>query len=481
MSDQGFLLATCHHCGQNIEFPEQGVGVAISCPHCAREIILENVSLEPIDGQEQIEITAGELKAAMTGTVSRRRVSVFYQLGLLIVAIFMVLLPVTYLAFVGCVAYATYWYGVHAIALFSGITGGIYGLIIKVLLYLGPLVGGIIAVFFMFKPILARPRKSAEPVELNPAQHPRLYQFIAHLSDSLQVPIPNRIYLDCELNASVGFRRGLLSFLGRDLVLNLGLPLVAGLNTRQLAAVVSHELGHCTQAFAMRLGYLIDRIDRWFMRVVYERDTWDDSFEEWANSVEDWRLSIIVACAGLAVWLSRKVLSLLLHIGHAASCFLSRQMEYHADSCAVEVVGSAGVESSMLRFREQAVLQGLAIDGLAQFWQKRRQLPDSLPDFLEQLENRLPPTFQEQARMTLLNETSGWFATHPTPVQRIQKSRKQGAAGIFTMERPSRLLFNDFPGTAQIVTSIHYRQNLQLPVTDRMLKPANEFFSASNG
>src|SRR6516162_9135994 len=100
MSDQGFLLATCHHCGQNIEFPEQGVGVAISCPHCAREIILENVSLEPIDGQEQIEITAGELKAAMTGTVSRRRVSVFYQFGLLIVAIFMVLLPVTYLAFV---------------------------------------------------------------------------------------------------------------------------------------------------------------------------------------------------------------------------------------------------------------------------------------------------------------------------------------------------------------------------------------------
>src|SRR5215472_15517277 len=111
MSTEGFLLATCHHCGQNIEFPEQGVGIAISCPHCAGEMVLEDVFHEPVDGQEQMEITAGELKAAMTGTVSRRRVSAFYQLGLLIVAIFMVLLPVTYLAFVGCVAYATYWYG----------------------------------------------------------------------------------------------------------------------------------------------------------------------------------------------------------------------------------------------------------------------------------------------------------------------------------------------------------------------------------
>ena len=43
--------------------------------------------------------------------------------------------------------------------------------------------------------------------------------------------MPRRIYLDCELNAGAGLRRGWLSFLGNDLVMYLGLPLVAGLNT----------------------------------------------------------------------------------------------------------------------------------------------------------------------------------------------------------------------------------------------------------
>ena len=187
-------------------------------------------------------------------------------------------------------------------------------------------------------------RKRAKPVELNPAQHPRLYQFIAHLCDLLRVRVPGRIYLDRDLNASAGLRRGALSFFGNNLVLTVGLPLVAGLNTRQFAAVIAHELGHCTQALAMRLGYVIDGVNRWFSRVVYERDTWDEALAEWSDSVEDWRLSLIVACIHLAVWLSRKVLALLMLAGHAASCFLSRQMEYHVDACAMVVAPSAGLD-----------------------------------------------------------------------------------------------------------------------------------------
>ena len=480
MSDSGFCLAACSHCGQHIEFPAEGIGAAVACPYCKHETILEQIFAEDVNLSPNPDagITAGELKEAMTGVVPRRSISVFYQFGLLLVAIFMVLLPVVYLAFVGSIAYGTYWYAVHARVLFASLSGGVYGLIFRAIIYIGPILGGTVAVFFMFKPILARPRKRVEPVELNPAQNPRLYQFIAHVSDLLQVPIPRRIYLDCELNASAGLRRGLLSLFGHDLVLTLGLPLAAGLNTRQLAAVIAHELGHCTQAFAMRLGYLIDRIDRWFIRVVYERDSWDESFEEWANSVQDWRLSLIVACAGIAIWLSRKVLALLLHIGHAASCFLSRQMEFHADACATAVAGSAGLESLLLRLRELVVLEQMGYDGLKQFWQKRHQLPDSLPDFLAQLESRVPPDFHGQARMTLLNETAGWFATHPTPAKRIQKARQQAVEGVFNLEKPARFLFNDFNDVARTITQLHYRQNLRLGVTDRMLRPAIEFFPA---
>jgi Zn-dependent protease with chaperone function len=474
MSVEGFCIASCEHCGQHIEFPAEGACIRVACPHCAVETVL--VEDAPIALEAADEITAAELKAALEGAVPRRRVSVFYQAGLLLVAVFMILLPLAYLAFATLAGYCVYWYAVHARGLLTSLSGGFHVLILRVVLYVGPIIGGAVAVFFMFKPILARSPKRAEPIELNPAQLPRLYQFIAHLSDLLRVAMPKRIYLDCELNASAGFRRGWVSFLGNDLALTLGLPLVAGMNTRQLAAVVAHELGHCNQAFAMRVDYVISRVDGWFVRVVYERDTWDEAFDEWADSVEDWRLSLIAACARLAVWLSRKVLLLLMLIGHAASCFLSRQMEFHADACAMAVAGSAGLESLLLRLRELAVLEHLAYDGLGQIWKKRHQLPDSLPDFLYQLEERAPADFHEQARQTLLNETAGLFATHPTAAQRIQKARRRAETGIFGLEKPARALFDDFAATSRLVSGRHYRQNLRLAVTTPMLKSVGDFF-----
>jgi hypothetical protein len=110
------------------------------------------------------------------------------------------------------------------------------------------------------------------------------------------------------------------------------------------------------------------------------------------------------------------------------------------------------------------------------FPQRRHQLPDSVPDFLDQLERRAPADFHEEARQTLLNETAGLFATHPTAAQRIQKARQRDEPGIFNLERPARALFNDFAAAARSVTSRHYRQNLRLPVTQPMLKPVSDFF-----
>lgn len=446
----------------------------VACPHCSLEtVLLEAVEL-PLHPAE--EITAAELTAALQGVLPPNRISIFYQAGLLLVAVIMVLMPVVYLAFATVCAYGVYWYAFHATAIFSGPMVSVHLVILKAVLYIGPLVGGVVAVFFMFKPILARPAKHAEPIELNPAQLPRLYQFIAHISDLVHAPMPKRIYLDCQTNAGAGLRHGWWSFLGNDLVLVLGLPLVAGMNTRQLAAVVAHEFGHCTQTVAMRLDYVIRSIDRWFARVIYQRDTWDEAFEEWSNSIDDWRLSLIVACAHLAVWSSRKVLRFLMLLGHAASCFLARHMEFHADRCAMAVAGSAGVESMLLRLRELNVLEHLAYDALQQLWTKRHLLPNSVPDFLEQLERRLPPSFHEQARQTLLNETAGLFATHPTAAQRIRQARQGGEPGVFTLERPARALFSDFSATAQLVTGRHYRQDLRLPVTPPMLKPVEAFF-----
>lgn len=40
MSDQHFLRCDCESCGSPIEFPAQGVGLKIDCPHCGQETLL---------------------------------------------------------------------------------------------------------------------------------------------------------------------------------------------------------------------------------------------------------------------------------------------------------------------------------------------------------------------------------------------------------------------------------------------------------
>ena len=113
------------------------------------------------------------------------------------------------------------------------------------------------------------------------------------LAEQTGAPMPVRIDLDCNLNASASFRKGASSLLSNDLVLTIGLPLVAGLNLRQFVGVVAHEFGHFSQGFGLRLSYLVRGINVWFARVVYERDAWDVALEEWSMEAEDWRVMLV--------------------------------------------------------------------------------------------------------------------------------------------------------------------------------------------
>ncbi len=473
MGQEQLVRGSCQQCAQPIEFPADGMGMTATCPHCGHATVLsEEANLSP---QAEI-LSAGELRNALAGAIPRSRISPYYQLALFFVAVIMIFLPMIYIGFVASAIYGVYWYVVHAKVLVSGFTGGIYVYIFRLIAYFGPLFGGAVAVFFMFKPLFARSPKRPEALTLNPALEPKLFQFIAHVSDLVSAPMPKRIDLNCELNASAGFRRGWLSFFGNDLVLTIGLPLVAGMDIRQFAAVIAHEFGHFTQGTAMRFGYIVDRIDRWFVRVVYERDSWDEMLDEWSNSIEDSRLAMVLWCAHIAVWFSRQILRLLMLCGHAVSCFLSRQMEFHADSCAINVSGSEKFESMLIRLREQDILHSLAYQSFQQFWKKKNQVPDNIPEYLLKLERQMPKSFFDQARNTLLNETAGLWTTHPTAAQRIQKCRQQEAVGIFNLEMPATVLFSDFIGTSRTVTYMHYCESLRLPIVPSMVKPVQNFF-----
>jgi hypothetical protein len=146
---------------------------------------------------------------------------------------------------------------------------------VTLFVYLWPVAAGGVLVFFMVKPILAGRPEQPPRYSLTPQSDPELFALITHICKLVRAPLPSRVDVDCQINASASFRRGLLSMPGNDVVLTIGLPLAAGLSMQEFAGVLAHEFGHFAQGAGMKLTYIIRAISGWFARVVYERDEWD--------------------------------------------------------------------------------------------------------------------------------------------------------------------------------------------------------------
>ncbi|MFM7836244.1 MAG: M48 family metallopeptidase, partial [Planctomycetaceae bacterium] len=154
------------------------------------------------------------------------------------------------------------------------------------MLYAAPLISGGMLLLFMLKPFFSRQPEHTGRRTLKRSDEPILFDFVGRICRAVNSPVPSRIDIDCQINASAGFSRGLLSFFGNDLVLTIGMPLVAGLTMRQFGGVLAHEFGHFSQGAGMRFSWLIRTMNYWFARLVYERDSWDEWLEDWSRRLD---------------------------------------------------------------------------------------------------------------------------------------------------------------------------------------------------
>src|ERR1043166_4319370 len=469
MDAELFAKCSCQKCGNHIEFPIAAAGAGIDCPHCAQPTVLTLIAPDPVPSAGRP--SAPEILAAFRGPVRRTRVSFLYQLGLMLVSVMMVLLPLVYLAMIAAAGWGVYLYATHFTFLLSSARGGGRLYLLKLLVYLTPLFIGCVLVFFMIKPLFARRPRHAQPLALNPGVEQTLFAFIAQICDSVGAPMPRRIDLDCQLNAAAGFRRGALSLFGNDLVLTIGLPLVAGLNLRQFAGVIAHEFGHFTQGFGLRLSYLIRSVNGWFARVVYERDAWDVMLAEWSEEAEDLRIMLVAGCARAAVGFSRLLLMLLMYLGHGVSCFLLRQMEYAADSCEIKLAGSEPFEQTIKRLATLGEAAGKSYKEMVASWNMNRRLPDNFPAYLVRREMAIPHLQREKIEDTVGLARTGVFDSHPSDGDRIRRARQAGEPGVFDLELPATTLFANFEAVAKQVTLLHYTDDVGLDCDASTLRP----------
>jgi hypothetical protein len=412
--------------------------------------------------------SSAQILGAFGEAIEPVRPAFFYRLWIVIVAAVMALLVACYVAIIAAVACAVLWHAVYNLRVFRDTSPrSIKG---AVLIYFFPLLAGAGLIAFLLKPLFARPRQTKQRL-FDPSQEPLLFAFVDGVCQSVGSPRPRRVQVDWRANASASFEGGPFG-LQRQLVLTIGLSLAGGLSLKQFAGVLAHEFGHFSQSAGMGLHYLIRTINEWFARVVYERDSWDEQLLEWSQSGNNVESLFAWFARGL-IWLTRRILWVLMVLGNAASSVLSRLMEYDADRYEARMVGGATFAQTMLILGEMALAEHAALNSLAESWREHR-LPDNFTKLMLAELQKIPPEARQTLRAALDKRGTKLLDTHPAPGQRIALAHAEAAEGIFRLEGPATDLFEDFDELCKTVSLDLYRMVAGPQITAEELFPVAE-------
>lgn len=416
---------------------------------------------------EQRAVARQTLLAAFQGEMQPVKVPILYRFGIVLSAIVMLLLPLAYLGVIGLAGLAVYYHATQHTGVLQ--MGSGRGRLMAVLIYVAPIFAGVVLVFFMLKPLFAGPRTPGRTRSLTRQGEPLLFAFVERICEVLGAPMPARIDVDWQLNASAHLDGGWLRLVRNRLVLTIGAPLVANLDAAEFAGVLAHEFGHFTQGVALRMTFLVRSINHWFARVVYQRDSWDEWLEETAQEM-DWRVGFVLQLARLSVWLSRRVLWVFMVLGCLVSNFLLRQMEYHADAHEARLVGAKVFEATTRKLAVLSAVYALTLRDLENAIEQG-SLPDDLSFRMRLNQIQVPAEAVEAVTRHALEKKTGLFDTHPAegpcPPRTTRRSR--------AVRRPaaSRLAVQRLPSDV----AQHHRRS----VPGRVRQPLSAVADASDG
>ncbi len=474
------IAVTCTSCRSTFRVNAAHAGKRGRCPHCRTFLDVPAEDAPPLPPPEpgapvDSNRLMREILDAFQGNIAPVRVTLAYRVGVLLVTAAMLLLPLLYLGLIAGVVFLLYLH----VTMGAELVGHVRSLWGVLFLYAGPLVAGVIMLFFLVKPLFAGRARAHKLRTLEFGQEPLLFALVTRVARAVGAPEPKRIELDCQVNASASFGGGLGMLFGRELVLTIGLPLVAGLSARQLAGVLAHELGHFSQGTGMRLSGVVRSVNAWFYRVVYERDDWDAALVNWSEEGE--RLVIVFLFARFCVWLTRGVLWLFLMTGHALSCFLMRQMEYDADRYEARLAGGDAFAETSRRLLVLNLAADHALGLAGESWSRSRRLPDDLCALGAAVAEHFPPKVLRKIEKAMAKAKSGLFDTHPAYGERLASVRREKAPGVFRLDGPATRLFADFPRLARAVTRDFYKQVFGKRTKSAEVVPVETFLLSSGG
>jgi hypothetical protein len=395
----------------------------------------------------------------ISGGITPARIGPLYKIGAIFNAVAMLLLPGLYFGVIGGLGWLIYSRATQPSR--PNHDDDVWNVLLIVI--------GAILLIFLVKPLFARRPKTTPPLKITREQQPRLFAFIDEICALVRAPRPRHVQLDMNVNASAGFSRSFGSLLRRDLTLTIGLPLVSGLTVRGFGGVLAHEFGHFAQGAGMRMTYVIRATNAWFARLVYERDSLNEFLREASRRI-DIRIGILFYTARLMVWLTRKVLWVIMWIGNVLSCFMLRQMEFDADHYETQLAGSEAFARTAESLRLLGVGWQRAV-GIQQESFSAGRLVNDLPGFVALETRRLPVEVGHAIGKALAESKTGWFDTHPCDADRVRAAEKAGTSGVLSGEGPATEMFDDFSSLTQQATAAYYQHECAIDLKGVQLLP----------
>ena len=240
------------------------------------------------------------------------------------------------------------------------------------------------------------------------------------------------------------------------MILCIGLPLVYGLNLKQFTAIMAHEMGHFSQGFGMRFSYMIRRITHYLMRIVYARDFFDAKLAAAAETKALFLFWPIIYALIFYVWLSRKILEGVCYLCVILSLYFTRQMEYDADKAEVLFGGSELFEKNCYDLKILNLASSFAVSSCRNSYSDMK-LGRNFPRLIVVNRILIKHKHKEMIRQEIKESETGRFDTHPSDKDRIQHALSLKEQGLFTLEIPTKALFNNLDKIAQEATLNFYK------------------------
>ena len=441
--DEAFRLAKkFYHCGMILRVSRSKEKV---------QKLIEQKVTPPVD-----TIDHCDYRKIFADQCPKAKLSFGCRISLILNLLLTLILPAIYITLVLFVIYGLYMCFTVILPETPEVNRGIY---YQVILKVIPTVLGVILLAFLLKPLLSNYRERPK-ISLKRSENTQIFELVDGIADYVGCNKPALICINNDVNASASFYGGMKGFVNGKMLLTLGMPLVNGMNAQQLSGVIAHEFGHFTQRGAVRTNFLINSVNAWLYSRSFEDDSWDERIESMREetSVSIWYVTLGIASLG--VTMVRYIMRFLFALSIKSSFYLSRQMEFDADSYEVSVAGSEAFKETSLRLRllniAQMEVEQINESSYEKSFKLFEDMPSAIADIAEQFDDKTVNDVK-----TGMNEiqTNVWDR-HPADSERIKYAESLDRKGVFLSKAPAKAFFKNLKELNRKVTYNYYDKYL---------------------